>query len=37
MAAYTVNTYQVLDRAGLNQEIGTVSTAKSSGRGFPLA
>jgi hypothetical protein len=28
MAAYTVNTYQVLGRAGLNQEIGTVSTTQ---------
>lgn len=26
MAAYTVNTYAVIGRAGLNQEIGTVST-----------
>ncbi len=28
MAAYTVNTYQPTDRAGLNQAIGTVSTVK---------
>lgn len=28
MAAYTVNTYQVIDRAGLNQEIGTTSAVK---------
>lgn len=28
MAAYTVNSYQVLGRAGLNQEIGTVSTTQ---------
>lgn len=28
MAAYTVNTYQVIDRAGLNQEIGTLSSTK---------
>lgn len=28
MAAYTVNTYAVIGRAGLNQEIGTVSTTK---------
>lgn len=28
MAAYTVNTYQPIDRAGLNQAIGTTSTTK---------
>lgn len=28
MAAYTVNTYQPTDRAGLNQAIGTVSSTK---------
>lgn len=28
MAAYTVNTYKSTDRAGLNQEIGTVSTTQ---------
>ena len=28
MAAYTVNTYAAFDRAGLNQEIGTVSTTQ---------
>src|SRR5690242_11317772 len=28
MAAYTVNTYSVLGRAGLNQAIGTVSTTQ---------
>jgi hypothetical protein len=28
MAAYTVNTYQVLGRVGLNQEIGTTSTTQ---------
>jgi hypothetical protein len=28
MAAYTVNTYQVIGRAGLNQAIGTTSTTK---------
>jgi hypothetical protein len=28
MAAYTVNTYKPIDRIGLNQEIGTVSTTQ---------
>jgi len=33
MAAYTVNTYSVIGRAGLNQEIGTVSTEKKHALG----
>ena len=34
MAAYTVNTYQVTDRAGLNQAIGTTSTTQLHPLGY---